>query len=619
MHSDMTDKKVGDLVFRFLLGKGVFSWVYLAESPQPQTFFAVKVSPKGFFGDSESERKRLREMVEKEHKILKMFNHPNILRLHRFLSSQSNYFLVVQYCSGGDLSLLARKKLFSEKDCALFSIQMLNVLKVLQENNVLHRDIKLENILVHNSNYVLADFGISRKIKEETMTTIGTPYTIAPEIIDPGKYSFSADLYSLGCCLFRLRFRQVLPWTSEWIITKPKNMLEKMEKLGGKNLAFPSPASPEFQDLLKGLLEFDPKKRLKLSECFSHPFLLTHLEEFSSHEDENVRLSIAEFKANRVCPPAEQNFISDSIIFSLHPRNKEENNREMFLFLREFFWNEKCKIDFLAETSAHVKAIKHLSMAAYPRCTLISHALISFAVFKLNRLLSDIKEKRKFPHVSHIEAFYNMAEASRVISNLEKDLEVYKEAHTASEERLIRQLRSSSYEIKDKSDQKETSRDSQDLSQSKSPESLQKDLKNSRNSNEEIDFRNELRDLLNLAAKESPKQPLSSFRLFSRRSSIDLETSSPETSLLFQFKDEKSLKYFLRWSCAELRLIRPKLALSAKQIAFFCSILARLSLCVDPERSFPQEANERAFDWPRLKEDLKDPERVESLLASLST
>ena len=618
MHSDMTNKKVGDLVFRSLLGKGVFSWVYLAESPQPQTFFAVKVSPKAFFGDSESDRKRLREMVEKEQRILKTFNHPNILRLHRFLSSQSNFFLVVQYCSGGDLSLLARKKLFSEKDCALFSIQMLNVLKVLQENNVLHRDIKLENILVHNSNYVLADFGISRKIKEETMTTIGTPYTIAPEIIDSGKYSFPADLYSLGCCLFRLRFRQVLPWTSEWSIAKPKKMLEKMEKLGGKNLAFPSPASPEFQDLLKGLLEFDPEKRLKLGECFSHPLLLTHLEEFSSHEDEDVRRSIAEFKANRDCPPGEQNFISDSMILPLPSRNREEKNREMFLFLREFFWNEKCKIDFLAETSAHVKAVKHLSMAAHSRCILTSHALISFAVFKLNRLLSDLKEKRMFPYVSHIETFYDMAEASRVIDNLEKDFEVYKEAHMASEERLIRQLRSSSYETKDKSDQNETSKGSQDLSQSKSPESLQKDLKNSQNSNEKIDFRNELRDLLNLAAKESPKQPPSPFRFFARKSFTDLEASNPEASPLSQFKDEESLKVFLRRSCAELRLMRPKLCLSTKQLAFFCSTLARLSLCVDPERSFPQEPNERAFDWPRLREDLKDPETVESLLVSFS-
>jgi len=148
--------------------------------------------------------------------ILFLVNNDNIVRLIDVFECDGKLHLIMEYCQGGDLRALIRKKLheeeyFSYSQIRTWMIQLSKGLEAIHEAEVVHRDIKPENIFVGDSqrlNLKIGDLGISRVIdtekNERAKTRIGTPRYVSPEVLQGKEYLFSTDIWSLGIMLVEI-------------------------------------------------------------------------------------------------------------------------------------------------------------------------------------------------------------------------------------------------------------------------------------------------------------------------------------------------------------------------------------------------------------------------------
>ncbi len=129
--------------------------------------------------------------IKREIRLLRYFNHPNIIRLYEVLDTTTDIFVVMEYISGGELfEVIASKGKLPENEAKHFFKQIIEGVEYCHQNLVTHRDLKPENILIDQSNTVkIADFGLSNLMKDGKYlkTPCGSPNYAAPEIIT-GKY-----------------------------------------------------------------------------------------------------------------------------------------------------------------------------------------------------------------------------------------------------------------------------------------------------------------------------------------------------------------------------------------------------------------------------------------------
>lgn len=143
-------------------------------------------------------------------KALKSLNHPNIIKLHGFLESSNNYYLVLEYCDEGDLHsyLYNGNNLLPENKIISIITQLASALHYLHNNKIIHRDIKLANIFMHKGKPLLGDFGFAKAGWEMAQTKLGTLGNMAPEVRFNAQqgYDYKSDLWSLGVVFYELLF-----------------------------------------------------------------------------------------------------------------------------------------------------------------------------------------------------------------------------------------------------------------------------------------------------------------------------------------------------------------------------------------------------------------------------
>ena len=158
-----------------------------------------------------------RRLAEQEVGILRALSHKNIVHFHEYfrISSTETLCLVMEYCEHGDLRHIIKEQkksqqLFSERQVMTWFVQIVDGLRYIHANRVIHRDLKTSNIFLKGPppyTCLIGDFGISR-ILEETLTAaqtvIGTPYYLSPEVCKKEPYSYKSDIWSLGACLYEL-------------------------------------------------------------------------------------------------------------------------------------------------------------------------------------------------------------------------------------------------------------------------------------------------------------------------------------------------------------------------------------------------------------------------------
>ncbi|XP_062214852.1 mitogen-activated protein kinase kinase kinase 1-like isoform X2 [Phragmites australis] len=199
-----------------LLGSGSFGMVFEGISDEG-AFFAVKEVS---LLDQGSNAQQSILALEQEIALLSQFEHENIVQYYGTDKEESKLYIFIELVTQGSLSSLYQKYKLRESQVSAYTRQILNGLVYLHERNVVHRDIKCANILVHaNGSVKLADFGLAKEMSKINMlrSCKGSVYWMAPEVINPKKmYGPSADIWSLGCTVLEMLTRQIPFPNMEW-------------------------------------------------------------------------------------------------------------------------------------------------------------------------------------------------------------------------------------------------------------------------------------------------------------------------------------------------------------------------------------------------------------------
>ncbi|KAI0091680.1 kinase-like domain-containing protein [Irpex rosettiformis] len=261
------------------IGKGASGRVRIARHSKNGQFAAVKIVSKQTIlnsrmsmGEVGYEAERIVQALEREIVIMKLIDHPNILRLYDVWETSTELYLILEYAEGGELfDYLCDKGALPKIEALSLFQQIMTALHYCHTLNIAHRDLKPENILLDkNKNLVkIADFGMAvwQGKTDLLQTACGSPHYAAPEVIDSAAKPYNgtaSDVWSCGVILYALLIGR-LPFDDEDI----GPLLEKV-RLGKYTL--PPGMDPQAKDLISKMLQRDPEKRITVSEILKHPF-----------------------------------------------------------------------------------------------------------------------------------------------------------------------------------------------------------------------------------------------------------------------------------------------------------------------------------------------------------
>ncbi|XP_029577012.1 serine/threonine-protein kinase 33 isoform X3 [Salmo trutta] len=224
------------------------------------------------------------KLLEREVSILKRVNHAHIIHLEEVFETQKRMYLVTELCEGGELKeLLQKNTRFTEEETRHIINSLAEAIVYLHKKDIVHRDLKLENILVksyHHGvdndmiNIKVTDFGLSVKkggVGSENMlkATCGTPIYMAPEVINAHEYSQQCDVWSIGVIMYML-----LCGEPPFIATSEERLFEMIKK---GELHFDGPVWDSISDaakkVLSCLLKVDPAHRITANELLDNPWI----------------------------------------------------------------------------------------------------------------------------------------------------------------------------------------------------------------------------------------------------------------------------------------------------------------------------------------------------------
>jgi len=250
------------------LGEGSYGIVWKVEHIQTGLHRAMKKIVKNPKSKKDNEQDILNEI-----EILKKMDHPNIVKIFEFFNTKEGYYLITEYCSGGELfQEIVDKAPFTEAIAASIMYQIFSAVNYCHNINIIHRDLKPENILIERLDgkkyfIKIIDFGTAKiyeKNKNEKKV-IGSSYYIAPEVLTES-YNQKCDLWSCGVILYIL-----LSGKPPFAGKSDDVILEKI-RIGKYNMQIKEfdNISNEAKDLIQKLLEKNPKKRLSAQEALKH-------------------------------------------------------------------------------------------------------------------------------------------------------------------------------------------------------------------------------------------------------------------------------------------------------------------------------------------------------------
>ncbi|KAH0794238.1 CAMK family protein kinase [Histomonas meleagridis] len=257
--------KLNQYILQAKIGIGFIAKVYLAVDTQTSKKYAakaIKISSHSLSNSTSG--------FEREIRIMRRLNHPNIVKLHEtlFRKDTKTIYLIMEYAQCGSLqdSINEQKKM-SEEEIASIFYQVLKGMEYLHSKCIVHQDIKPSNILLFDDGVAkLSDFGIGHSFQSADMV-FGTPAYQAPEYFDDADQEIDPvkeDIWSLGITLYQTAFG-TLPYTGSTAY-EIANVTKETE------LQIPSYASESLTDILHRMLSIDPSKRASVEELLEHPF-----------------------------------------------------------------------------------------------------------------------------------------------------------------------------------------------------------------------------------------------------------------------------------------------------------------------------------------------------------
>jgi len=244
------------------IGSGSTCKVVLAEAVDTGQLVAIKRIKIA----SLTEHPGLRDKLMREISLMRLCNHPHLLKFVEAFQSLRHMYLILEYAPGGELfHLLMQKKKLDFSLAMRFFRQLVYGLEFLHGHGICHRDLKPENLLLSDHHDIkIADFGFARWMKADIAdTSCGTPHYAAPEVIRGVPYDGrAADVWSCGVILYAL--------VCGWLPFQDKALRDLFAKVKNGQYVMP-PLPAELQDLIARMLVVDPGRRIKLSEIKAHP------------------------------------------------------------------------------------------------------------------------------------------------------------------------------------------------------------------------------------------------------------------------------------------------------------------------------------------------------------
>lgn len=271
------------IVYRKRIGRGASGTIYKGYHRSSKKEVAIKEIQETNLHD-------IKKNIRTEIKLMKRLKHENIVELYDvvFDYSYNNVYLIIEYCPDGDFSKFQKKKPIQEVHVQRYMKQLMSGLKYLKEFNIMHRDLKPQNILIDkNGSIKLTDFGYAKVLNNPNnmvKTFCGSPLYMAPEIIKAkgnNDYTIKSDLWSVGCI-----FYEMLTGFPPFYVNSMTDLIKKIEE---QDIIIPKflNVSNESKDLLFKLLQPNPEDRISWDEFFKHPWFQKDLLE----EEENKLLA----------------------------------------------------------------------------------------------------------------------------------------------------------------------------------------------------------------------------------------------------------------------------------------------------------------------------------------
>ena len=251
-----------------ILGRGSFGTVFLVKHKELSRYFAMKVIKKKLKNKDEEDN------LMNEIEILRKLDHPNILKITDFYPLKTEYNIITEYCQEGELfDEIKAHAPFNEILAAWYMRQILSAVSYCHNMNIIHRDLKPENILIVKrvkSGFhpiKIIDFGTAKVFQKEKTEhlLIGSAYYIAPEVLSRN-YSELCDLWSCGVIMYIL-----LTGRPPFNGINEEEIMKKIKEGNYDMSKYPwGIISEDAKDLVKGLLQTDPKKRYTAQQALNH-------------------------------------------------------------------------------------------------------------------------------------------------------------------------------------------------------------------------------------------------------------------------------------------------------------------------------------------------------------
>ena len=335
--------KLGSYTIEKLLGEGSFGKVHLTRKEGDSKKYATKELDREEIDSSEAKKYLINEI-----RILQSLNHPNIVKFVDIKKTKKHYYIMMEFCNGGELSKNLEKYMmkngtaFPEELVQHFMRQIIDAFKYIHGKKIIHRDVKLDNILLHfeneedkkNFNLMKAqvkiiDFGFSCIYNEIKKSILGSPINMDPLILkkltdSTGAtrelgYDMSADIWSIGTICY-----EMLIGKSAFDSNDIKELSDKIEKGAYK---VPTNISAELVSFLNGMLQYEGKNRLNADQLSRHAFLTKDVKQFkkinlneisNKIEDNQIEVDTHENKTFLQKKP-----IKNSTIWSIYKGNQE--------------------------------------------------------------------------------------------------------------------------------------------------------------------------------------------------------------------------------------------------------------------------------------------------------
>nr|XP_008005870.2 serine/threonine-protein kinase 33 isoform X2 [Chlorocebus sabaeus] len=295
--------------FGRILGKGSFGMVIEATDKETETKWAIKKVNKEKAGSSAV------KLLEREVNILKSVKHEHIIHLEQVFETPKKMYLVMELCEDGELKeILDRKGHFSENETRWIIQSLASAIAYLHNNDIVHRDLKLENIMVKSSltddnneinlNIKVTDFGLAvkKQSRSEAMlqATCGTPIYMAPEVINAHDYSQQCDIWSIGVIMYMLFCGE-----PPFLASSEEKLFELIRK---GELHFENPVWNSISDcaksVLKQLMKVDPAHRITAKELLDNQWLTStaYEKQFPVTSKDNYDTCSSSFTSNKLLP-----------------------------------------------------------------------------------------------------------------------------------------------------------------------------------------------------------------------------------------------------------------------------------------------------------------------------